>query len=266
MTARLLTIDEAAQFLSISKTTIRRWTKSGQLSCSRVGVKGERRFLKSDLEACISTQEKTVPHQFLNDISNPLLMLTDAATRGIPRHVCLHYQTRDEQWGMFRQYVLEHLEMHAPILYIHEESSRADVLSRFKLEGFDPEQLIQDNLLRLLVPSEAYLRSEEFIPERMVDFMEAAILAYRASGHETVLISGDMSWYLKSTPGVERMIEYEFLLNKLLNRYPKVTIVCQYDSCRLNGTVTLGAICSHPHVQLKNQFVSGYYTEAFSST
>jgi hypothetical protein len=31
----------------------------------------------------------------------------------------------------------------------------------------------------------------------MVDFIEAAILTFRASGHEKVLISGEMSWCLR---------------------------------------------------------------------
>ena len=262
MTSRLLTIEEAAQFLNISKTTLRRWTKLGTLPCSRVGIKGERRFLKKDLDACLSTAETPVSPLVMRRSSNPLVALTDAATRGVPRHVCLHFHDRDELWRLFRPYVLDHLRQRAPILYIHEENARAEVLSRIQSEGYEPEKLGQADLLRLLVPSDAYLRADAFVPERMIDFVEAAILDFRASGHETVLISGEMSWYLKGTPGVERMIEYERLLNKLLARYPRVTIVCHYDLCRLNGAVTLGALCSHPHVHLADQFVAGYYSEA----
>lgn len=262
MTSRLLNIEEAAQFLNISKTTLRRWTKIGQLPCSRVGVKGERRFLQSDLQACINSSVSPLERLPKGDPSNPIAMLNDAAARGVPRHVCLHFKNRDELWELFRPYVLEHLGQGAPILYIHEENSRADVCSRIRAEGYEPEQLERDNLLRLLVPANAYLRSDEFVPKRMLDFMEAAILTYRAAGHETVLISGEMTWYLKGTPGVEKMIEYECLLNQLLLRYPNVTIVCHYDSFRLNGSIILGALFSHPHVHLENQFAPGYYSDA----
>ena len=265
MTSRLLNIEEAAEFLNISKTTLRRWTKIGRLPCSRVGVKGERRFLKSDLQACISTEVVALDRLAIGDASNPIELLNVAAGRGIPRHVCLHFKSRNELWDLFRPYVLSHLGQGAPILYIHEENSRADVLSRIRSEGYDPEQLERDNLLRLLVPADAYLRAEEFVPERMLDFMEAAILTFRAGGHETVLISGEMTWYLKGTPGVEKMIDYECLLNKMLLRYPNVTIVCHYDSIRLNGAITLGALCSHPHVHLAKQFAPGYYSDVNAS-
>jgi excisionase family DNA binding protein len=260
---RLLTIEEAAQYLNISKTTLRRWTKAGSLHCSRIGVKGERRFLQKDLDACVSRGDTAaVPPDAPAASTDPVAVLAEAASRSVPRHVCLHYSDADELWQLFRPFVLEQLRQRAPILYIHEENARDAVMSRIRSEGYDPEELCKAGLLRLLEPSDGYLRASTFVPERMVDFMEAAILAFRASGHEKLLISGEMSWYLKGTPGVERMIEYEALLNKLLARYPLVTIVCQYDTHRLDGAVTLGALCSHTHVQLNDRLVPGFFVEA----
>jgi hypothetical protein len=61
------------------------------------------------------------------------------------------------------------------------------------------------------------------------------------------------------------MIEYEALLNRLLARHSQVTIVCQYDMHRLHrldGAVTLGALCSHTHVQLNDRLVPGFFMAA----
>lgn len=260
---RLLTIEEAAQYLNISKTTLRRWTKVGTLRCSRIGVKGERRFLQKDLDACVSRDDAiVVPPNTSAGSTDPVAVLAEAASRGVPRHVCLHYRDADELWRLFLPFVLEQLRQRGPILYIHEENGREAVMSRIRSEGYDPEELCNAGLLRLLEPYDGYLRAGTFVPDRMVDFMEAAILAFRASGHEKVLISGEMSWYLKGTPGTERMIEYEALLNKLLARHPEVTIVCHYDAHRMDGAVTLGALCSHTHVQLNDRLVQGFFVEA----
>ena len=128
-----------------------------------------------------------------------------------------------------------------------------------QMPATNPERLTEQGLLRLLVPAESYLRTGSFAPERMIDFMEAAILDRRAAGHETMLISGEMTWCLSGAPGVEGMIDYESRLNELLARYPLVTIVCHYDMHRLSGAITLGALCSHPHVQLPDRLVSGYH-------
>ncbi len=228
---RLLSLDEAAHYLNVSKTSLRRWTNDGRLACVRVGHRGARRFRLAD----------------------------SAAADGVPRHVCLHYRDRAELWRLFRGYVIDHLRHDAPFIYIHEEGARADVHARLAAEGLDPAVLEPRGLLRLLVPSEAYLRNGSFSAPRMVDFVESAILDRRALGFTSMLVSGDMSWYLTGAEGREGMIAYETALNDLLGRYPDVTIVCNYDMVRLGGELTLGALCSHPHVHLPDRFMPGFY-------
>ncbi len=262
----LLSIDEAARYLSVSKSSLRRWTRLGTLACMRVGARRERRFRREDLDRFLDPNTprttplpKVAPPLFAAD---PLEVLDAAARNSVPRHVCLHFRDRDELWQLFRPYVLAHAKQKQAIVYIHEENSRADVLARLRGEGLDPKRMIADGLLRLLVPSEAYLRTGSFAPERMIDFVEGAILDRRAAGHEAMLVSGEMIWRLSGAPGVEDMDEYEMRLNDLLQRYPKVTIVCHYDMHRLSGAVTLGALCTHPHVQLPTGLLPGYFAHA----
>lgn len=47
----LLDIHQAARFLQVSETSLRRWTNTGQLRCLRVGLRRERRFRRADLLA-----------------------------------------------------------------------------------------------------------------------------------------------------------------------------------------------------------------------
>jgi excisionase family DNA binding protein len=49
----LLTLQEAADFLQVSKITVRRWTRKGQLGCVRFGTRRDRRFYLEDLERFI---------------------------------------------------------------------------------------------------------------------------------------------------------------------------------------------------------------------
>jgi excisionase family DNA binding protein len=46
---RLLTMDEAADILSVSKSTLRRLDKAGFVKCYRIGTGKHRRFRKKDL-------------------------------------------------------------------------------------------------------------------------------------------------------------------------------------------------------------------------
>jgi len=55
----LLDIKQAARFLLVSETSLRRWTNAGQLACLRVGRKRERRFRRADLLAFMEDQPAT---------------------------------------------------------------------------------------------------------------------------------------------------------------------------------------------------------------
>jgi excisionase family DNA binding protein len=267
MNDKLLNIEQAAQYLNVSKTTLRRWTKSGTLACMRVGAKGERRFLQKDLDTCLleSGEQRPIAVPPRPPRADPLTALREGAAKGVPKHVCLHFQDRDELWDLFRPYVRFQMKNNAPILYIHDPAEREDVMTRFRSEGWEPEALIANGLLRLMLPEESYLRSGVFVAERMIDFMESAILGFRSAGHTTVLLSGEMNWYMGDAPGVVMMFNYERLLNTLLLRYPDVTIVCHYDMHRMSGAAAIGAMCSHPHVHLPHQFRPGYYAQEHSA-
>ncbi len=259
----LLSIDEAARYLNVSKDSLRRWTRLGTLACLRVGARRERRFRREDLDRMLRPNTASQAQPALAALPiDPLEMLNAAALQGVPRHVCLHFRDRDELWQLFRPYVLAHAKQKQAIVYIHEENSRADVLARLRGEGLDPKRMMADGLLRLLVPSQAYLRTGSFEPERMLDFVEGSILDRRGAGHEAMLVSGEMIWRLSGAPGVERMDDYEMQLNELLVRYPKVTIVCHYDMHRMSSAMALGALCTHPHVQLPSGILPGYFARA----
>jgi excisionase family DNA binding protein len=45
----LLNVHEAASFLTVSVTTIRRWAQSKKISGTKVGIRGDWRFTEKDL-------------------------------------------------------------------------------------------------------------------------------------------------------------------------------------------------------------------------
>ena len=52
----LLDIEQAARFLNVSETSLRRWTNDGRLACLRVGRRRERRFRRADLLAFLERE------------------------------------------------------------------------------------------------------------------------------------------------------------------------------------------------------------------
>ncbi len=47
--SNLLTTREAAQLLAVHANTLRRWNQKGLIKAYRVGIRGDRRFLRKDV-------------------------------------------------------------------------------------------------------------------------------------------------------------------------------------------------------------------------
>jgi excisionase family DNA binding protein len=81
----LLTLDEAATYLAVSKTTLRRWTNDGRLACHRVGPRNERRFVPDVLDSFVASGVSDTP-----DLRAPTISgLSGALVRG---------ETNDPYW------------------------------------------------------------------------------------------------------------------------------------------------------------------------
>ena len=83
----LLDIEQAAQFLHVSETSLRRWTNAGRLACLRVGRRRERRFRRADLLAFLEDQPADgngrVPQS-----NSPAHMVIDGVAYGLGVHLC----------------------------------------------------------------------------------------------------------------------------------------------------------------------------------
>lgn len=252
---RFLTIAEAAEFLHVSETSLRRWTNSGKLRCFRVGGRNERRFLMDDLLAFM-------PYSGIAELSkqraaDPPQTIPDGESH--QRHICLFFLNPDEQWQMLRPYILEHLNANVPVLYIQDGGPPYRILELLRAEGLPLEDLIARGLLRVLPPVQSYLLGGSFNAQRMLSFMEAAIVGALEARHKRIFITGEMTWSLEATPDAEQLKTYETLLNPMVEKYPTAIICCQYDLRRFDGPSVLNALLTHPSVHIPLGKVPGFY-------
>jgi excisionase family DNA binding protein len=252
---RFLTIAEAAEFLHVSQTSLRRWTNSGKLRSFRVGGRNERRFLMDDLLAFMPSARRQAE----------LLKQPAAQTQLIPeseaheRHVSLFFLSLDEQWEMLRPYLVEYLNAHAPVLYLHGSTPPHHMLDLLGTEGLPLEDLIARGLLRLLPPEQTCLLGGNPGTQGMLSFIEAAILGALEVGYQRIHIIGEMTWTLEAGWDVEQLKTFEAHLNLLLEKYPAATILCLYDLRRFDGPGVLSALLTHPSVHLLQGRVPGFY-------
>ncbi|GAC1393904.1 MAG: hypothetical protein NVSMB38_24090 [Ktedonobacteraceae bacterium] len=251
---RFLTISDAAKFLHVSEVSLRRWTNSGKLRCFRVGGRNERRFLIEDLIAFM-LHEDTQVEQHVEETETVEEDITDYSER----HISLFFRDQEEQWQLFRPHIVDHLRAGAPVVYLQHSTSSEQLMQRLHEEGLPLDKLLARGLLRVLPPSQSYLLPGRFNAQHMLAFIETAILGALEAGHKRVLLTGEMTWSLQGTRGAEEMAVYEAQLNPLVDKYPGVTIVCQYDLKRFSGDVILDALLTHPSVLVANGRVPGFY-------
>lgn len=261
-TQKFLTIEEAAAFLHVSETSLRRWTNNGKLSCYRVGGRSERRFLMEDLLAFMRSRTTPSPPSTGTQPTIHLPALASLQPDNAHKlHICLFFRNQEEQWQLLRPYLLSYLNANRPVLYLYDSTPSARLMEQLHTEGLPLDGLIARGLLRVLPPDQSYLLTGRFDAKRMLAFIEEALQSTLAAGHSHVLLTGEMTWYLSESaiPGGEQLVTYEALLNPLLEKYPTVTLLCQYDLKRFDGASILDALLTHPSVHLASGLLPGFY-------
>lgn len=248
----LLTISEAAEYLNVSKVTIRRWTNSGTLACVRVGVRKERRFLESELRKLISEPEVGVDRA--------------ATTKRIGgTHCCIVCDDPQHEWEAIGDAIVDHLSGLSQVVFIGD-AERKDHLAVVLIErGMDPVALISSGALRLLAVEDSYLLSGEFSADRAMAFAESIILDSYASGFDRLLFIGCVDWALTGDATdqpalIEEVMAYERRLNSILEKYPTTTILCPYVLSQVDSKTIVDAFWVHPKLLIRSEMKDGLYS------
>jgi len=249
---KFLTIQEAAEFLKVSKITLRRWSNTGKLSCFRIGARNERRFKLEDLMGLISDSSSIEqPSQLIQGQEK------NKVKGCVAGHVSSYYRDETEQWQILKPYFQEFLTPASKIIYIHDNDEQTFVKNSI-FHGFDPRDLIRKGQLELFSSKETYLLDNVFIPERMLLFWQIKIAHFMKEGTEKIFLSGEMAWALRGLPGCQLLSDYESELDQFLSHYPKVTVLCQYPLRHFSGESIVDSMCKHPTLQMKDQFLKGF--------
>jgi transcriptional repressor of dcmA and dcmR len=194
----LFDIKEAAAFLRVSETSLRRWTNDGRLRCVRIGGRRERRFRREDLERFLA--------------SGPV-----AAAAGT--HVCGFYtsplnRARDAAAFLAAAWVPD---------------------ARFFLAAARDVQADVVRLLEGAVRQELVVAEYEGSPGAQLEQWHTHVDAARRAGFSRVVVVGDVSGGALGKLSIAELLEYETAFQgSIVARFP-VTTLCQYDARMLSG-------------------------------
>jgi len=231
----LLNIEQAAEFLNVSETSLRRWTNAGRLACLRVGRRRERRFRRSDLLAFMEHQPAE-GHARVPESGSPAHMVIDGVAYALGAHLCGLFSGEAGRTRQAIGFLEDGLRPGTVCFYMSSPALRRDVLTH--LEKSRPS-LQGDIAAGRLVLSE-YISS----PAGQLEDWDKRMSAAMSAGAHSFRVVGDLRGFGPSGAD-EGLSEYEAGYEELIaKRYPVVTL-CQYDVRHFSGVTILNTLRLH---------------------
>jgi excisionase family DNA binding protein len=231
----LLDIGEAAQFLNVSETSLRRWTNAGRLPCLRVGQRRERRFRRADLLAFMEDQplSQSRPHAHPAAGSRPLeepITLTQGS------HLCGFYGSDLGRVTLAVRFLIDGLREGSTVYLVASTRSTKTILTHLKER--------RPSLERDISAGKLLLSDYQKGPRAQIKHFEAHLKDAAASGAQSFRVFGD-TWEMRRKASAKGFAEYEAAYDQFIARRFPVVTVCAYDARRFSGVDMLDALKGH---------------------
>lgn len=245
---QLLDIGEAAEFLNVSRASLRRWTNARLLPCLRVGRRRERRFRRADLLAFM--EQPAVAHHQGNGKTNSAHQQGNGKTKFTTRpavkdepvatvhgnHLCGIYGSDAGRLELTVPFLLEGLQRRSVCFLIAPSRVQREILRAMKKKR---PSLASDIKAGRLIVSE-----HQKSPAAQCRFFETAMGKAEDDGVESFRVVGDM-WGLRLLVSAKQMVELEIGFERLIvPRFP-VEAICAYDARKFSGVELLDALRDH---------------------
>jgi excisionase family DNA binding protein len=219
----LLDIEQAARFLQVSETSLRRWTNSGRLGCLRVGRRRERRFRKADLLAFMELE--------------PARPSPSDGHAPESAHLCGLYSTDEGQVEQALRFLAEGFAPGTVSYLVGSEAIRHRVLAALERQHPTLTRDIAEG--RLVVSGYAASEAEQ------LHWWDSHLTGAIRGGATRLRSIGDAGSFAE-TASREELIAYETTWEqRFAHRFPLVSM-CQYDVRRFSSLLILDVLKAHP--------------------
>lgn len=231
---QLLDIKQAAKFLNVSETSLRRWTNSGRLPCLRLGPKKVRRFRREDLLA-FTVEEKSQLRE-TRDADRRAVTPHDCHADGT--HICSLYANDQGKAKLSNDFLHDGMKENCVCFLIAHKDSVQETANFLK--GTRPEyrKEVDDGRLRI----SEYLSSGP--PQ--IKMMEAALGAARKNGALKFRVVGNVSeGKIALQNSMDHLMQYERNYDATIAKKFPVSTLCQYDARHYTGVDVAGILKCH---------------------
>lgn len=228
----LLDVQEAARFLRVSETSLRRWTRSGRLTCLRVGQRRRRRFRLTDLQAFLEVQpagravreQPPVPIRPRRSKPPDRGITVGGVSLRYGTHLSALYSDDVGRVRLAAGFLADGLRARSVCFLVAEPRVRAEILTHLGHQ----RMAVQVRAGHLVLSDYAAT------PEAQYDYFESSFVDALAAGAESLRAVGDVG-PLTQRLTREQIVQYEAGYDRLIApRFPVVTL-CLYDARTSSG-------------------------------
>jgi hypothetical protein len=164
------------------------------------------------------------------------------------RHQCLIYEgSPSRHLPTLAIVICEKLQQNYRCLYLHSEPMVAGMRSYLAATGVDVAYETAKTSLVLSSEPE-HLIDGRFDVERMIQSLSDSIDRALYDGYEGLWATGDMTWEFGPEQDFTRLREYEWRLEELFRKRPRLGGICQYHSDTLPREAVRKGLLTHPQL------------------
>lgn len=173
---------------------------------------------------------------------------TAIVMENVPRHQCLIYHgAPSQQLSALAATIQEKLRRNYRCLYLNSAPMVAGMRSALWAAGVDVAAEIAKGSL-VCSSDRPHLIDDRFDPECMIRLLEDALHTALRDGYAGLWATGDMTWEMGKDQDFQKLVEYEWRLEKFFQSHPQLAGICQYHADTLPRHVLRQGLVAHPGI------------------
>jgi putative nucleotidyltransferase with HDIG domain len=171
---------------------------------------------------------------------------------GAGDHMVMLYDDDDYSSDIIAAYIGSRLVKNEKCFYIAGDGDVELMLSKLS-ELVSVESYINSGQFSILSKSDAYSKEGRFDPDTMIEMLKVLATDAIEEGYNAFAITGEISWVLEYESGFDKIMEYEYKLNKqIFGNYP-VSAICRYNIKKFSSEMIKSIIEVHPLIIWKSE-------------
>jgi excisionase family DNA binding protein len=232
----LLDIKEAAEYLNVSESSLRRWTNSGRLRCMRIGLRRERRFRRADLLAQLALDSAPTKGRRAAETTRASDKTIDRRTAPRDTHFGGFFASDEGRVRLASTFLEDGLRLGSSCFLVATPEIREEIVSEMASTRPRIQADIDNGRLTLTEHAET--------GAALLNYFERHLLSATKAGARDFRVAGIMHSFQRRI-GHAALVEFEADYDRRIQHRFPIDSLCLYDVRLFTGVECLHALNGH---------------------